>query len=394
MKPQITWAVRRIARMTTVLAAAMTGIFGTVFLRPQGTNVGQNMNSTKMEIKKERFGTTADGQEVDLYTMSHGEVMKVKITNYGGIVTELWVPDKKGKMGDVVLGFDSLKQYLATHPYFGCLVGRYANRIAKGKFTLDGVRYTLATNNNGNHLHGGLKGFDKAVWQAEPAQGNDSVSLKLTYLSKDGEEGYPGNLTVNVIYTLSKKNELNISYSAKTDKATVVNLTHHSYFNLTGARSGDVLKHEMMVNANRYTAVDKELIPTGEVPPVKGTPMDFTIPHPIGARIEQVAGGYDNNYVLNLEKHGVSLAARVYEPESGRLMEVWTTEPGIQFYTGNFLDGTIKGKRGYIYKKYFGFCLEAQHFPDSPNHPDFPSVVLRPGETYRQTTTYKFLTKN
>jgi len=355
--------------------------------------LGQKKEGNKMEIKQEKFGKTVDGQEVDLFTMTNKSGMKVKITNYGGIVTELWAPDKLGKAKDIVLGFSDLKGYLAGHPYFGSLVGRCANRIAKGKFTLDGTEYKLAANNNGNHLHGGLKGFDKVVWSAEKISGPDSISLKLTYLSKDGEEGYPGNLSVTVIYTLNELGELKISYRALSDKPTPVNLTHHSYFNLAGAGSGDVLSHEMTINADRYTAVNDDLIPTGEVLPLESTPLDFRTPRPIGERIDKVAGGYDHNYVLNRTDTSLCLAARVYEKKSGRLMEIWTTEPGIQFYSGNFLDGSIKGKGGKTYLKRYGFCLEAQHFPDSPNHAEFPSVILRPGQTYSQLTVYKFLAK-
>lgn len=342
-----------------------------------------------MQIKQEKYGTTADSQDVSLYTLTNGTVT-LKITNYGGIITELWIPDKKGVKNDVVLGFDNLQGYETRHPYFGCIVGRYANRIAKGRFTLDGVGYTLAVNNGPNHLHGGIKGFDRAVWKAEPIAGTDSVSLKLSYLSKDGEEGYPGNLNVTVVYTLMKTNEFSVSYKATTDKPTVVNLSQHSYFNLAGAGSGDVLGHLMMINADRYTPVDSTLIPTGELRPAQGTPMDFRTPMAIGSRIKDVPGGYDHNYVLNRTGKNLSLAAKVVEPTTGRAMEVWTTEPGVQFYTGNFLDGSVTGKGGKKYQRHFGFCLETQHYPDSPNHPEFPSVVLRPGETYTQLTVYEF----
>ena len=343
----------------------------------------------KMSIKKQAFGKTADGENVDLYTLTNTNGLKAKIMTYGGIVTSLETPDRNGNFADIVLGCDSLDEYIKGSPYFGALIGRFGNRIAKGKFTLDGVEYTLATNNGPNHLHGGIKGFDKVVWNAKQMQTDQGPALKLTYRSRDGEEGYPGNLSCTVIYTLTNNNELKISYEAKTDKATVINLTHHSYFNLGGHNSGDILGHELIINADRFTPVDKDLIPTGEIKPVKGTPMDFTKPMAIGSRIKQVQGGYDHNYVLNSSDGSLALAASVYEPKSGRVMEIFTTEPGIQLYTGNFLDGSVKGK-GAVYNKHNGFCLETQHFPDSPNKPNFPSVVLKPGEKYTQLTVYKF----
>jgi aldose 1-epimerase len=322
---------------------------------------------------------------------------EAKITNYGGIVVSLKVPDREGRMGDVVLGYDTLDEYIKSNPYFGCLVGRYGNRIAKGRFTLNGKEYTLATNNGPNHLHGGLKGFDKVVWEAKPSVSNAGPALELRYMSKDGEEGYPGNLLVTAIYTLTNKNELRLDFSATTDKETIVNLTHHSYFNLAG--EGDILNHEVMIVADKFTPVDSTLIPTGELRPVKGTPFDFTNPTAIGARIndkdEQLAfgKGYDHNWVINKPLGKLGLAARVYEPTTGRVMEVLTTEPGMQFYTGNFLDGTIVGKGGKPYKFRCAFCMEPQHYPDSPNKPNFPSVVLRPGEVYRSTIIYRFSVK-
>jgi len=346
----------------------------------------------KMTIKKEFFGKTKNGENVDLYTLTNRHKMTVKITNFGAIVTSILVPDKKGEFADVVLGFDNLADYEADHPYFGAIVGRYGNRIARGKFTLDGVTYTLATNNGNNHLHGGIKGYDKVVWQAEEIQKDNEVGVKLSYLSKDGEEGYPGNLSITVTYSLTDDNELRIDYLAQTDKATPVNLTHHSYFNLEGAGSGDILDHLLTIHADRFTPVDDELIPTGELKPVQDTPMDFRTPIAIGVRIKDVPGGYDHNYVLNNSDDSIRPAAEVSAPGSGRVMSVFTTEPGIQFYSGNFLDGSNTGKNGKVYNKHFGFCLETQHFPDSPNQPAFPSTILRPGDTYRHRTIYKFST--
>lgn len=350
----------------------------------------------KMSITKTYFGKTNDGQAVDLYTLTNANKMTIKITNYGGIVTSITAPDKNGELDDVVLGFDTLEKYLEGHPYFGAIVGRYGNRIAKGQFTLKGVTCKLAANNGENHLHGGIKGFDKVVWKAKEIKRENEVGVRLSYLSKDGEEGYPGNLSAVVTYTLTNGNELKIHYEAGTDKLTPVNLTHHSYFNLGGAGSGDILGHVLTLHADRYTPVDEGLIPTGELKPVKDTPMDFTTSTEIGKRIHEVKGGYDHNYVLNNWNEVqpfLRLAAKVKEPVSGRVMEVWTTEPGMQFYSGNFLDGTITGKKGKVYHKHYGFCLETQHFPDSPNKPNFPSTILGPGEKYTHTTVYTFKTK-
>lgn len=350
----------------------------------------------KSGISREVFGKTADGKGVYIFTLRNSKGMEARITNYGGILVSLLVPDRSGIPGDVVLGYDSLAQYVRDNPYFGCIVGRYGNRIAKGKFTLDGKDYTLATNNGPNHLHGGAKGFDKVVWTPKEVRGKTGPSLELTYLSRDGEEGYPGNLSVKVIYTLTDKNELRISYTATTDKPTIVNLTHHSYFNLAGAGAGDILGHELMINADRFTPIDSTLIPTGELKSVRGTPMDFTTPTAIGARIGEKdpqlirAGGYDHNFVLVKKGTGLGLAARVSDSSSGRVMEVLTTEPGLQFYSGNFLDGHNVGKGGKKYEHRYGFCLETQHFPDSPNKPQFPSSRLNPGETYRSETLYRF----
>lgn len=349
--------------------------------------------SRKMEHKP--FGQTAEGEKVDLYTLTNPNGMEAAISTYGGIVVSLKTPDRSGKLGDVVLGFDDLKGYLGTSPYFGALVGRYGNRIAKGKFSLDGVEYTLAKNNGENSLHGGLRGFDKRVWTAKEVS---PESLELSYFSKDGEEGYPGNLSATVTYTLTDSNELKIDYSATTDKDTVLNLTNHSYFNLAGEGEGDILGEMVMINADRFTPTDSGLIPTGELRSVEGTPFDFRKPHAIGERInstdEQIvmAKGYDQNFVLNRAGNGLELAARVTDPKTGRVMEVLTTQPGLQFYSSNFLDGTIHGKGGKVYGPRAAFCMETQHFPDSPNHPSFPSTELKPGERYQTTTMYRFLT--
>ena len=354
-----------------------------------GCNELTTCGEKKMDIKKQAFGKTEDGKSVDSYTLTNANGLKAEIITFGGIVTSLQVPDRNGKFADIVLGCDSPDEYAKSSTYFGALIGRFGNRIAKGKFTLDGVECKLATNNGPNHLHGGVKGFDKVVWNAKPMQTKEGPALKLTYQSRDGEEGYPGNLSCTVVYTLTNNNELKITYEAKTDKATIVNLTHHSYFNLGGHNSGDILGHELIIKADRFTPVDKDLIPTGEIKAVKGTPWDFTKPMAIGSRIKDVEGGYDHNYVLNSSDGSLALAASVYESKTGRVMEVFTTEPGVQFYTGNFLDGSVKGK-GAVYNKHNGFCLETQHFPDSPNKPNFPSVVLKPGEKYTQLTVYKF----
>jgi aldose 1-epimerase len=343
-----------------------------------------------MKIKKESFGNV-DKSDAYLFTLTNKNGMMVKITNYGGIVTSLIVPDREGNFSDVVLGFDSLQPYLDGHPYFGAIVGRYGNRIAKGNFTIDGMEYTLATNNGPNHLHGGIKGFDKVVWDAKPIEGKDSIALELSYLSPDMEEGYPGNLIAKVTYVLNNDNELKIHYHATTDKPTPVNLTHHSYFNLSGSQS-NALDHVLTIAAEKYVAVDETLIPTGELKSVEGSPMDFRRPTPIGKRIDLVEGGYDHTYVLNNMGKMIRVAD-VYHPSSGRYMEVITTEPGIQFYSGNFLDGSLTGKDGIVYNKHHGFCLETQHFPDSPNQESFPNTILRPGNIYSYTTIYKFSTK-
>ncbi len=345
-----------------------------------------------MSVQTETFGKMPDGKQVDLHTLINPNGLRAKITNYGAILVSMEVPDRDGKMADVVLGFDTLDGYLGEHPYLGAIVGRYANRIAKGKFVLNGVEYKLAVNNGPNHLHGGIKGFDKVLWKLEDIKAeSDKAFVKLSYLSADGEEGYPGNLACSVTYTLTKDDELKISYEAKTDKTTVINLTNHAYWNLAGQGNGDVLGHELMLNADKFTPVDKDLIPTGEIKPVKDSPMDFTRPMAIGSRINQVGMGYDHNYVLNSGGGKLDLAARVYEPNSGRVMEILTTEPGVQLYTANWLGGS--GKSGKAYKKHYAFCLETQHFPDSPNKPEFPSVVLKPDQKYSTATVHKFSAK-
>ncbi|CAN5824774.1 galactose mutarotase [soil metagenome] len=346
-----------------------------------------------MDIRKEPFGRDEDGFAVNLYTLTNDKGMTVKITNYGGIVTSIVTLDRDGKPGNVVLGYDDLENYLKKNPYFGALIGRYGNRIAKGKFTLDGQEYTLATNNGPNHLHGGLKGFDKVLWEAEEVRKEKEVGLRLAYVSPDGEEGYPGTLTVTVTYTLTDDNGLRINYEARTDQKTPVNLTNHSYFNLAAGEADTALQHEVKIRADRYVVVDETQIPTGELREVKGTPMDFTQATAPGDRIGQVKGGYDHTFVLQNQEESMGLAAAVHEPSSGRYLEVYTTQPGIQFYSGNFLDGSLTGRDGKVYKKHYGFCLETQHFPDSPNQPDFPSAILEPGEIYYHTTLYKFSTR-
>ncbi|MCK4752761.1 MAG: galactose mutarotase [Planctomycetes bacterium] len=345
-----------------------------------------------MNIKEQTFGKTSDDKNIILYTLTNANGLTAKLINYGAILTTLELPGRDGKFTDVTLGYDTLEDYIKDDCYFGATVGRCANRIAKGKFTLNGKEYCLATNNGPNHLHGGIKGFNKVVWDAEVFEEKTGPAIKFTYLSKDNEEGYPGNLTVTVIYWLTNDNELKISYQAETDKSTPVNLTHHSYFNLAGHDSGDVLSHELTINADSFTETDETLVPTGEIKSVKDTPLDFTTTVRIADHINQVEGGFDHNYVLNNKNSSLTLAAHVYEPTTGRDMELYTTEPGVQFYSGNFLDG-VKGKNGAVYKKHSGFCLETQHFPDSPNKPQFPSVILEPVKKYTQLTVYKFSVK-
>lgn len=379
----------------TILLFVLCGMFISLLAGCSRTGRKQETGSadtSKASIMKQEFGT-ADGKPAYLFTLKNRNGLTFKITNYGGIITSILVPDKNGKFGDIALGYDSLKGYLAATPYFGAMVGRYANRIAKGRFTLDGKTYQLAVNNGNNALHGGIKGFDKVVWDASEINDTNAVSLVLTYLSRDGEEGYPGNLSVKVTYTLSDNNEFTTLIEATTDKATPVNICNHSYFNLSECDTS-ILGHILTLNADRFTVVNDELIPTGELRAVKGTPMDFTTPHVIGDRILQVPGappgGYDHNYVLVKKPGELGLAAKLEDLHSGRILTVFTTQPGVQFYSGNFLDSTITGKGGKVYRKNWGLCLETQHFPDSPNQKGFPNTILKPGEKYSETTVWKF----
>jgi len=351
-------------------------------------------------VSKAEFGKTPEGETVDAYTLTNSEGMEVRAITFGGIITSIRVPDRAGKLDDVVLGFNDLAGYLKNPPYFGAIIGRYGNRIGGGRFKLDSKTYTLAINNRPNHLHGGIKGFDKVVWKAESFKNGDNVGIVFTHTSPDGDEGYPGTLSLRVTYTLNNKNEIAFDYQATTDKATPVNLTQHSYFNLAGEGSGDILKHVMTIHASKITPVDQNLIPTGELAPVDGTPFDFRKPTAIGARISdndtqiRYGNGYDHNFVLDRDGNGLVLAAHVEEPATGRVLEVLTTEPGIQVYTGNFLDGTLTGKSGRPYKQRTGFALETQHYPDSPNKPRFPNTILKPGETYRSKTVFAFGVEN
>mgnify|MGYP001478945269 CR=1 FL=1 len=355
--------------------------------------------SVQPSITVSEFGEVATGQKAQIYTLINNQGLKARITDYGAKLVSLEVPDKKGELADVILGYETLDQYLKGDQYFGATVGRYANRIAKGKFSLEGKDYQLALNNGVNHLHGGPKGYQSVIWKSEIIDQNGYPSLKFTYHSPDGEENYPGNLDIEVIYTWKGDNSLNIDYKATTDQTTIINLTHHSLFNLKGAGNGDILDHILTINANAFTPVDSTLIPTGEIRPVTNTPMDFTTPHAVGERItsdyEQIAKGrgYDHNWVLNRNQEGLTLAAELYDPESGRVMKVLTTEPGIQFYSGNFLDGSQIGKGNQPYKFRYGLALETQHYPDSPNHSEFPSVVLKKDEVYKQTTIYSFFVR-
>jgi aldose 1-epimerase len=368
-----------------------------VFITAIGGLLFAQTSKQKSGVHQQDFGTR-DGRPIILYTLTNAHGVEVRAMNYGGIILSLRVPDRKGQLADIVLGHEKAEEYVPNPPYLGAIVGRYANRIANGTFTLDGKTYTLPKNDGPNTLHGGItRTFDKVLWDGEPLKGKNGVAF--TYLSKDGEEGFPGNLKVTVTYTLTDSNELVIDYQATTDKATPINVSQHSYFNLKGAGNGDILDHEIMINADKFTPVDKNLIPTGELRAVKGTPFDFTTSTRVGTRIEDpyeqmvLGHGYDHNFVLNRKGAGLSLAARVYEPTTGRVLEVSTTQPAVQFYTGNFLDGSVTGKEGHVYKRRYGLCLETQHYPDSPNHPDFPSTILKPGEKFHQTTMFKFSAK-
>ncbi|HXT57395.1 MAG TPA: aldose epimerase family protein [Pirellulales bacterium] len=384
--PRVVFAV---ASRSFCRALAVGGVFLAAFAFGHRASALEHA----MSVSKSPFGKLSDGTQVDLYTLKNAHSVTVKIMTYGGIITSLEAPDRQGQPGEIQLGFDSLDGYLKGHPYFGALCGRVANRIAGGRFAIDGKSYQLATNNGPNHLHGGEKGFDKVVWKGRPIEKDDRVGVELTHLSPDGDQGYPGNLAITVVYTLDNKNDLTIDYTARTDKATPINLTNHTYWNLADAGKGDVLGHRLKLNANRYLPVDKTMIPTGELKKVQGTPMDFTQEAPLGSRIDQLGGdpgGYDHCYVLDKKPgEGLSLAARLADPKSGRMLEVFTTEPAIQLYTGNFLDGTLTS-RGATFGKRHAVCLETQHYPDAINRPEFPTTLLRPGQTYRQTTTYRF----
>ena len=391
-QPQI-WRRRAVRLVSAVLLIGALTVFTTGAVSTAGRH-------TAPTISKQPFGSVG-GQAVDLYTLTNSSGMEVKIMTYGGIIQSVRVPDRRHRFANVTLGFDNLADYVAKSPYFGCITGRYANRIALGKFTLDGVTYQLPINNPPNSLHGGTVGFDKHVWAATELHGDDSVGLRMTFTSPDGDQGYPGTLQARVDYQLTNDNEIRMDYRATTTKATIVNLTNHAYWNLAGEGTSDIYGHELRLNADHYTPVDPTLIPTGAIDPVAGTPMDFTESTPIGDRIPDgfpqlvIGRGYDHNWVLNRPNPSdTSLiqAAHVHEPTSDRILDIYTTEPGIQFYSGNFLDGTLVGTSGHMYRQGDGFALETQHYPDSPNHANFPSTVLRPGQTYATTTIYKFST--
>jgi len=382
---------RRIHGLGAIIPG-MLAIFALASLR----GPAQMQMTKKVGVERGAFGKLDDGTAIEVFTLRNSTGAMAKIISYGATLAELWMSDRAGKAGDVVLGFDDLKGYLGDHPHFGGIVGRYANRIAKGKFSIDGKEYTLATNNGPNTLHGGIVSYDRRVWKGESVSGAKGAAVRMTYVSPDGEEHFPGTLTVSVVYTLTEENALKIEYSATTDKPTAVNLTNHSYFNLSGG--GDVLGYTLTLNASRYTPVDSTLIPTGELAPVKGTAYDFTKPMIIGSRIAELAkikeaGGYDINFVVDGENGKLRMAAKVTDPASGREMEVWTTEPGVQLYTANWLDGSIHGKHGVAYGRYGAVCLETQHYPDSVNHANFPSAILRPGSVFHSETIYKFSAK-
>ncbi len=380
----------RMNTLSRLSAFAITLGLG-IFLTPGTARAEKESPAVQREI----FGKTKDGDPVEIFTLTNSHGLKARVMTWGATLVSMHTPDRHGALADITLGFDTLEGYLGAHPYFGVIAGRYANRIAKGKFTLDGKEYTLVMNNGANHLHGGIKGFDKKNWGAKIAPDLKSVSF-FTF-SRDGEEGYPGTLATTVTYMLSETNELRIAYEAKTDKPTVLNLTNHAYWNLAGAGGGDVLGHELTLHARQFTSVDDGSIPTGKIEPVAGSPMDFTKAKIIGKDIAKLAGtpgGYDHNFVIDAKKPlALSPTAELFDPKSGRVMKVSTTEPGVQFYTGNYLDGTISGKGGRLYQKNFGVCLETQHFPDSPNQPSFPTTVLRPGEIFSSTTVYEFSTR-
>jgi aldose 1-epimerase len=382
--------------LSTHQPATSLGISGLLDAPVRDSGAPQPRGQQGATVTAAPFGRMPDGKAVTVYTLTNGRGMQVRAITYGAIIQAIRVPDKAGRLGDVALGYDSLPGYLATSPYFGAIVGRYANRIARGRFTLEGRTYRLTVNNGINQLHGGIKGFDKVVWAAESFQRRDTVGVRFGLTSPDGDQGYPGRLKVHVSYTLTPANQLIVEYAATTDRPTPVNLSQHTYFNLAGDGNGDILGHVLTIHADRYTPVDSTLTPTGELASIAGRPFDFRAPTRIGARIDQAdpqlknGRGYDHNFVLNRTGPGLAHAAHVLEPSTGRTLDVFTTEPGVQFYSGNFLDGTITGKSEHVYRHRSGFCLETQHFPDSPNHPSFPSTILRPGEKYRSRTVFAF----
>lgn len=391
--------LRRVMAISRVLCMSIAASLGipTLYLAPGGPTGARPAAASTARVARSPFGTLSDGSAVELFTLTNANGIEVRAMTYGGIIVSLRTPDRAGRLDDIVLGYDRLDEYVKNNsPYFGAIIGRYGNRIAKGRFVLDGHAYELATNDGPNHLHGGVNGFNKQVWRGEPFEDGRGVGVTFTRPSPDGEEGYPGRLDVRVTYTLTARNELAIDYEATTDRPTIVNLTQHSYWNLAGQGARDILDHRLRIDADRYTPVDATLIPTGALAPVEGTPFDFRTATAVGARIEQPneqltrAHGYDHNWILNRKGGAATVAAHVADPSTGRMLDVATTEPGLQFYTGNFLDGTITGKAGRVYRRRYGLCLETQHFPDSPNHSNFPSTVLRPGERYTSRTIFTF----